>query len=110
MPYKAEKIKIEGTLFDKRRKLSEDDKKAIQILTNQGYSQRKLAVMFHVSRRLIQSILSPETKAPPKKYSKEYWAEVKKKYRQRKQELFIDGKIGFKKNKNKTSEKQEKRD
>lgn len=31
MPYKAEKIKIEGTLFDKRRKLSEDDKKAIQM-------------------------------------------------------------------------------
>lgn len=110
MPYKAEKIKIAGTSFDRRVKLSEDDKKAVRILSKEGYSQRKLASMFHVSRRLIQSILSPEIKSPPKKYSKEYWAEVKKRYRQRKNELYIDGKISFKKKRSKTGEKKEERD
>lgn len=97
MPLKIDKIKLAGTQFDGRAKLSEEQRQAIRILAREGYSQRKLAAMFGVSKRLVQSIISPPARKPPKKHSKEYWAEVKKRYRKRKEALYKDGKIKFKK-------------
>lgn len=79
MPLKIESIKVAGTKFDGRAKLSEEQRQAIRILSREGYSQRKLASMFDVSKRLVQSIISPPVRKPPKKRSKEYWADVKKK-------------------------------
>jgi transposase len=58
MPLKIESIKVAGTKYDGRAKLSEDQRQAIRILAREGYSQRKLASMFNVSKRLIQSIIT----------------------------------------------------
>ena len=68
MPLKIENIKLAGTKFDGRAKLPPEQRQAIQILAREGYSQRRLAAMFNVSKRLIQSILSP----PVRKHSKQY--------------------------------------
>ena len=59
MPFKSEKIKLVNTEFDRRRKLSVEEK--IDIHDNVlGLSQRKLALMYKVSRRTIQFILDPD--------------------------------------------------
>lgn len=104
MPYKSEKIKIEGTKLDRRRKLTEDQKDYIRWLREEeGLSQRKLAAMFGVSRRLITFILDPEKEKSNKargkqlrkegryKYTKEQWAEVMKEHRHYKEKLHKDG-------------------
>ena len=57
MPYKSEKVKIAGTQFDLRRKLSPEQVRAVSILSSQGYSQRQLATMFGCSKSTIQHIL-----------------------------------------------------
>lgn len=106
MPYKAEKIKICGTQYDRRRKLSEDQKEYIRRLREEEHlSQRKLAAMFGVSRRLITFIISPEKEAQNRdsfikrkaegryKYSKEEWAQTIREHRQYKHKLHIEGKI-----------------
>lgn len=104
MPYKSEKIKIEGTKLDRRRKLTEDQKAYIRWLREEeGLSQRKLAAMFGVSRRLITFILDPEKEKRSKergkqlrkegryKYTKEQWAETMKEHRHYKEQLHKDG-------------------
>lgn len=104
MPYKSEKIKIEGTQYDRRRKLTEDQKAYIRWLREEeGLSQRKLAAMFGVSRRLITYIIDPEKEKRSKergkqlrkegryKYTKEQWAEVMKEHRHYKEQLHKDG-------------------
>ena len=106
MPYKSEKIKIEGTKLDRRRKLTEDQKEYIRWLREEeGLSQRKLAAMFGVSRRLITYILDPEKEKKNKerikrlkqegryKYTKEQWAEVMREHRRYKEKLHKDGLI-----------------
>lgn len=97
MPYKSDKIPIAGTKYDKRAKLNKDERNAIIILTEKGYSQRKLAAMFGVSRRLVQHIINPQPRCPAKPKTAEYWAEAKRAYRRRKHELYKTGKIQFKK-------------
>ncbi|MBR4645340.1 MAG: helix-turn-helix domain-containing protein [Bacteroidaceae bacterium] len=90
MPYKSEKIPIAGTKLDLRRKLSDEQRRAVKILADQGYSQRKLAEMFGCSKGTIQQIVAPQKKVAHK-YPKEYWTEAKRRYRERKQKLFKSG-------------------
>ena len=59
MPYLSEKIKIAGTEFDRRIKLTEEQKKEIKELSSAGLSQRKIAAIYKVDRRLISFILNP---------------------------------------------------
>ena len=59
MPYLSEKIKIAGTKFDRRIKLSEEQKEEIKKLSSAGLSQRKIAGIYKVDRRLISFILNP---------------------------------------------------
>ena len=59
MPYKSEKVKIAGTQFDLRRKLSPEQVRAVSILSSQGYSQRQLATMFGCSKSTIFFTLRP---------------------------------------------------
>lgn len=99
MPYRSDNIPIAGTKHDKRAKLTQDERNAIVILVQKGYSQRKLAAMFRVSRRLVQNIINPQPRSPARKRSAEYWAEAKRKYRKRKQELLKTGKINAPKKK-----------
>lgn len=106
MPYKSEKIKIAGSQFDRRRKLTEDQKEYIRWLREEEQlSQRTLAAMFGVSRRLITFILSPEKEKRNKenakklkstgryKPTKEQWAETMRNHRHYKQRLYTEGKI-----------------
>ena len=55
MPLKIENIKLAGTKFDGRAKLSPEQRQAIQILSREGYSQRRLAAMFNVTIYTISS-------------------------------------------------------
>ena len=51
MPYKCEKIKIANTQYDRRIKLSDDDKEEIQDrYFNHGESMRSLSRVFKVDR------------------------------------------------------------
>lgn len=103
MPHKSEKIKIEGTEHDRRRKLTDDQKEEIR-KNEQELSVSKLAEMYEVSRRTIQFILNPEKLVENKKRRKERggWAQYYDKnkharyikdHRDHKQELFLEGKI-----------------
>ena len=59
MPYKSDKIKLPKDL-DRRRKLLDCQRRLIKELYKHPlFSQRKLAKIFKVSRRLIQFILDP---------------------------------------------------
>ena len=63
MPYISEKIPIAGTQYDRRRKLTEDQKQYIKWLREEEQmSYNQLAKMFNVSKRLIIFICRPETK------------------------------------------------
>lgn len=61
MPYKTEKVYIECPFMDRRNKLLPCQKEMIVHYSNLGYSQRKIAAMFNVSRRLIQFTINPES-------------------------------------------------
>lgn len=96
MPYKSERITIAGTKHDKRRKLSNDQIRAIKLLKVDGYSYRQLAAMFGCSKWTIQNIIHPQIRKPSKKLPTAYWTEKKREYRQRKQALFKSGQINEK--------------
>lgn len=103
MPYKSEKIIIAKSEFDKRVKLSESDKEEIRRLSSE-YSQRYLAKMFGVSRRLIVFTIYPERLEENKKRrierggSKQYYDREKhndyiKAHRQYKHKLYTSNLI-----------------
>jgi hypothetical protein len=106
MPYKSEKIKIAGTQYDRRVKLTEDQRNYIRWLrAEEQLSYNKLAQMFNVSKRLIIFVCRPETmekcrerfkqlkKEGRYKASKEEWAETMREHRNYKQNLYKDNKI-----------------
>lgn len=80
-------------MYDKRRKLSSDQVKAIKLLKEQGYSYRQLAAMFGCSKWTVQNLINPQIRKSDKQYPTEYWTNKKREYRQRKQKLFTSGKI-----------------
>lgn len=103
MPYKSEKIKIAGSKYDRRIKLTREQKEEIQhnVL---GLSQRALARQYGVSRRTIQFILDPnkleenikrrkERGGSKRYYNPSEWADTMKEHRRYKQNLKINGKI-----------------
>lgn len=65
MPYKFDTDKkLIPKNHDKRRKLSDEDKNDIKQLYDRGsFSQRELARLYNVSRRLIQFIIDPNKHA-----------------------------------------------
>ena len=74
MPYLSEKIKIEGTMLDRRRKLTEDEKQQIREIYKTGVcGTRPLAKQFGVSKSTIQIIVNPEIAARRKQYIKDNW-------------------------------------
>lgn len=90
---------------DKRVKLNDEEKKEIKKLYDTGmFSQRKLAKMYGVSRRSIQFIIDPEKLKENRKkfserqkdgryYNKERHREYIKKHRERKKQLYNEGKL-----------------
>lgn len=98
MPYKSEKIPIAGSRFDKRRKLSDDQVRAIRILAREGYSQCRLAEMMNCSQPLISQIVNPARRKRSKsKYSTARNTEAKRRYRARKEALYKSGAFDKKK-------------
>lgn len=101
MPYKSEKIKIEGTALDRRRRLTEQQKDEIRKLKG-TMSRCACAAMFGVSKRTIDFIWYPEKLARNKQcrkerggwrqyYTKERKREEIKEYRHYKQDLYVEG-------------------
>lgn len=106
MPYKSEKCKIQGTEFDRHRKLSEGQKELIKwIREEEQVSYNKLAKQFGVSKRLIIFICNPDKEQKAKtqfkerrkdgryNVSKEERAEIMREHRHYKQELYLEKKI-----------------
>lgn len=106
MPYKSEKISIAGTKYDRRVKLTQDQKEYVKWLREEEHiSYAKLAMMFSVSKRLIQFICCPEKAQKAKeqwltrkmqgyyKPTKSEWAETIRNHRQYKEKLKKEGKI-----------------
>lgn len=104
MPQKFEKIPMGA--FDRRRKLSDEDREEIKNLRERGWSLRRIADSYGVSRTLITMICSPDVAEKYKvarknrsldgryKKTKEQRAEIMRKHREYKRKLFEDGLIG----------------
>lgn len=60
MPYITDKKKLDCPFLDRRTKLLPCQRERMISLRNLGYSQRKLAAIFNVSRRLVTFITDPE--------------------------------------------------
>lgn len=101
MPYKSEKINYPREL-DKRIKLTDTDRETIKNLSKQGGSLRGIAKMFGVDKATIRNVIKPELykeqlkkysleKHSQKYYNKEKHALYMKRYRQRKQALYLKG-------------------
>ena len=60
MPYKTERIKFDCPFLDRRTKLLPCQKEMMMYWHLQGLSQRKIAAMFSVSRRLVIFYTQPE--------------------------------------------------
>jgi transposase len=105
VPYLSEKAKIEKTEYDKRRKLSDEEKELICTLyAKGGHSQRSLAAQFKVSRRLITFVIDPAKRVAnyqarvarggsTQYYEKEAHTKAIRVHRSYKQQLVLDGKI-----------------
>lgn len=106
MPFTSERIKISGTQYDRRIKLSDDQKQLIRWLREEEQiSYQKLADMFNVSKRTIIFVCNPEKYEKAReqfknrrkdgryKASKEEWSKTIREHRHYKQELYLEGKI-----------------
>ena len=102
MPYKSEKIKIAGGKYDRRIKITEQDKEDIRNIKNM--SIRAIAGLYGVDKRLIQFVLFPERYERNKRlraerggskiyYNKEKNTETQREHRKYKQEMYVKKKI-----------------
>jgi len=106
MPYKSEKINIAFTEYDKRIRLTEEQKEAIRKEYATGLiSHRGLAEKYKVNRKTIYNILNPDKyKAQLERnkeinHSKQYYNKDKhkeyiKQHRHYKQKLYTNNLIG----------------
>ena len=103
MPYKSERIKLNG-LQDRRRKLTDEQRNEIKELYGTGcFSLNDLAKRFEVSKKTILLIVNKDSSERAKQYRKEHWKEWQqtkeehnkaiKKTRQYKHQLYKDGKL-----------------
>lgn len=103
MPYKSEKIKLQG-LQDRRKRLTDEQREMIRKLYDTGcYSLNGLAKKFEVSKKTILLIVNEESAERARQYRKEHWREWQgtkeehreaiKKTRRYKNELYKSGKL-----------------
>jgi transposase len=100
MPSKYDKIALNSPFIDRRVKLLPCQREMVLYWTDQGLSQRKIAKMFNVSRRLITMIQDPkkkernlemrELRGGSKAYYKggKEWAETMRRHRAHKKGVF----------------------
>lgn len=107
MPYKSEKIKIANTEYDRRIKLTEEQRKEIREKYATGtVGHRPLAKEYGVSRSLIRYVVDEEKYEKSKadfrerrkdgRYNKnkEENNKIMREIRKYKQKLYLEGKIG----------------
>ena len=103
MPYKSEKIKLQG-MQDRRKKLTDEQREEIKDLYGSGfYSLNNLAKRFNVSKKTILLIVNKNSADKAKEYRKEHWREWQRKgeehnkaimnTRRYKNKLYKDGKL-----------------
>ena len=103
---KAQKIRIDNTIYDRRQKLSEEDKKRMRVMREKnGLSYQQLADLFGVSKRLAIFVCNPDIYERVKKMNaerhasgrydptKEEWAKTMRDHRNYKAGLYFEGKI-----------------
>lgn len=106
MPFKSEKIVICGSMYDRRQKLTPEQRAEIyHRYATTEVSQRQLAREYGVSRRLITFIVDPDKMEENRmrlkmrklqglyKTDKAKWAATIREHRRYKQQLFVTGKI-----------------
>lgn len=75
MPYKSEKIKLNG-LQDRRKRLTDKQREEIKELYGTGhYSLNDLAKRFNVSKKTVLLIVNKDSAEKAKQYRKEHWKE-----------------------------------
>ena len=106
MPYISEAIRVQGTEYDSRKKITEEMKQ--EILKEEGkLSQRKTARKYGISRRAVTFIWYPERLKRAKElykirrldgryYNREKHTRAIKKLREKKQDLYVRGVIKLK--------------
>ena len=106
MPYKSEKIIIDHSQYDKRIRLTEQQKEEIRKEYKTGLAtHRSLAEKYKVSKKTIYNILNHEkylkqleqnkiNKHSQKYYNKEKHKEYIKQHRRYKQKLYLNKIIG----------------
>ena len=103
MPYKSEKIKLQG-LQDRRKRLTDEQREEVKELYGTGlYSLNDLAKRFNVSKKTILLIVNSDSAEKAKQYRKEHWREWRgtkeehreaiKKTRRYKQSLMLKGEL-----------------
>ena len=103
MPYKSEKIKLQG-LQDRRKRLTDKQREEIKGQYGTGcYSLNDLAKQYNVSKKSVLLIVNKDSAEKAKQYRKEHWKEWQRKgeehnkaiknTRQYKQQLYKDGKL-----------------
>ena len=103
MPYKSEKIRLQG-LQDRRKRLTDEQRKEIKELYGTGcYSLNGLAKEYNVSKKTVLLIVNEDSAQRAKQYRKEHWKEWQstkeehreaiKKTRHYKHSLYKDGKL-----------------
>ena len=103
MPYKSEKIKLQG-LQDRRKKLTDEQREEIKNMYGTGcYSLNGLAKKFEVSKKTILLIVNENSAEKAKQYRKEHWREwratgeewneIIRKTRRYKNELYKKGEL-----------------
>lgn len=105
MPYISDKIKIQDTKYDRRRKINDEQRQEILELRNKGLSYNKIARKYEVSKSLIIDICNPDIAEKRRianrerqregryAYTKEEWAAVIREHRAYKHRLYKEGKI-----------------
>lgn len=79
MPYKSEKIKLNG-LQDRRKRLTDEQRNEIKELYGTGFfSLNDLAKKFCVSKKTILLIVNSDSAEKAKQYRKEHWKEWQRK-------------------------------
>lgn len=75
MPYKSEKMKLQG-LQDRRKRLTDEQREMIRKLYGTGcYSLNGLAKKFEVSKKTILLIVNEKSAERARQYRKEHWRE-----------------------------------
>lgn len=103
MPYKSEKIKLQG-MQDRRKRLTDEQREEIKDLYGTGfYSLNDLAKRFNVSKKTILLIVNKNSAETAKQYRKDHWQEWQRKgkehneaimkTRKYKQQLYKEGKL-----------------